>query len=387
MVARHIIVHIDATRADSQVRRQLFSTNREGFKDGPVLTSLTQHLEKMIEEDEVLAEIERELTDKLAQRESKSTNEEVRRQVQRLLLEAGLQVRQEGPSNVAGGSETRTTSEKRKGRHRKATPLPTLPYPQVTKFSIVTPRPKMSVRIGDNETVLVETDADSRFDQEGRVAIKTEPNCLEQAGMVPLRGGRVRWRLRPRPTAKADDMGKIVVSITKPDGDQLRDEIDFEVLPAREEKTKKAKGFVPPFEIIPNNPTDDAEVWTTVWPDLGEGALADVQTGVAYKPLPIGGGNTVYYSTIFAPFHEQVEKLTSESPGLSQLFRTQYEIWIAYHAILQENSRAETATASDEQETVEVALEAERTRVARMQVRQARETAQLMHKAIRDQSE
>lgn len=39
-----------------------------------------------------------------------------------------------------------------------------------------------------------------------------------------------------------------------------------------------------------------------------------------------------------------------------------------------------------DQEAIEAALEAERTRVARMQVRQARETAQLMHKALRDQA-
>src|SRR5262249_17236967 len=48
MVARHIVIHIDATRADSRVRRELFSTNREGFKDGAVLTSLVSHLEKML---------------------------------------------------------------------------------------------------------------------------------------------------------------------------------------------------------------------------------------------------------------------------------------------------------------------------------------------------
>jgi hypothetical protein len=96
MVSRHIIVHIDATRADSRVRRELFSTNREGFKDGTVLTSLTQHLEKMIEEDQTLYDIERELTEAVARRESQTTSEEVKRQVQRLLLDAGLQVREEG---------------------------------------------------------------------------------------------------------------------------------------------------------------------------------------------------------------------------------------------------------------------------------------------------
>ena len=41
---------------------------------------------------------------------------------------------------------------------------------------------------------------------------------------------------------------------------------------------------------------------------------------VAYKPLPAGGGITVYYSTAFAPFREQV--VSEQSPGLSELFQT-----------------------------------------------------------------
>ena len=33
LLSRHIVIHVDATNADSRVRRELFATNREGFKD------------------------------------------------------------------------------------------------------------------------------------------------------------------------------------------------------------------------------------------------------------------------------------------------------------------------------------------------------------------
>jgi hypothetical protein len=384
MVARHVVVHIDATRADSRVRRELFSTSREGFKDGPVLTSLTSMLEKMVEEDQTLYDIERELTERIAREESETTSAEVKRRVQRLLLAAGLQLKQEGPSNVPGGQETTTTQESRKGRHRKAQPLPTKPFPEVTKFVIVVPKPKMQVRIDDSEMVLVETDADSEFDRRGLVAIRAEPSCLELAGKVPLNGGRVRWRLRPRQTANAGDVGKIIVTLTKPDGTQMADVTEFEVLPALEQKTKKAKGYVPPFKIVPINPDDNPQEWALAWPDLTEGAASDDLAAVAYRPLPVGGGITVYYSTVFAPFHAQVEKFTTESAALAQLFRTNYEVWIAYHAILQENGRSDAREPVDD-EVMERLLEADRSRVARMQVEQAKETAQLMHRAMRDQ--
>jgi hypothetical protein len=385
MVARHIVVHIDATNANSRVRRELFSTNREGFKEGPILTDLTRVLEKMLQEDEMLLAIERELTEKLAKREAQSTSDEVKRQVTKLLLEAGLQVREEGPSYVPGHQEKQPVREQKKGRHRTLDPLPTLPFPDVTKFTIVTPRPQMNVRINDNEVVLVETDADSEFDRRGLIAIRTEPDTLEQAAKAPLRGGRVRWRRRPRQTAKPGDTGKIVVTITRPDGSQLKDEVIFEVLPALEERTKKEKGYIPPFEIIPINPEDHPEQWGMVWPDLGEEATPEDQASVAYRPVKMGGGINVYYSTIFAPFKEQVEALKLKSSALSELFRTNYEIWIGYHAILQVNSRiGEKEDVADD--VLERLLEADRVRVARMQVKQAVHTAELMQKVMREQT-
>lgn len=61
MVARHIVIHIDATNGNSRVKRELFSTNREGFKEGDILKHLIRVLEKMLQEDEVPQAIEREL--------------------------------------------------------------------------------------------------------------------------------------------------------------------------------------------------------------------------------------------------------------------------------------------------------------------------------------
>lgn len=384
MVSRHIVIHIDATQSDSRVRRELFSTNREGFKDGPVLANLTQLLTKMLEEDDTLYEIERELTEKLAKRELQTASEEVKRQVAQLLREAGLEVKEEGPDTEPApeGKEKKPVQQPRQGKHRKQDPLPTLPFPQVTKFKIVAPQQKMSVHLNDHEVVLVETDADTEFDKRGLIHIRSEPVCLELAGTSGLRGGRIRWRLRPLATAKAGDIGKIVVSLTKTDGTQLTDSIDFEVLPAEEEKAKKAKGFVPPFKIIAINPLDNPDEWATVWPDLGEEASEDDQATVAYRPMKFGGFIHIYYSTVFLPFKAQVEKLKTDSPTLSESFRSNYEVWIAYHAILQENSRTEVKT-TVEDEVMEQIYERDRVRVAKMQVKQAMSTAELMVRALK----
>lgn len=384
MVARHIVIHIDSTMANSRIRRELFSTNREGFKEGTVLTELTQVLKRMLEEDKELSNIERELTEKIVKREAQATSEQVKQQVTRLLIEAGFQVSAEGPSLATGTGEEQPVRPPRKGRHVVFDPLPTLPFPQVTKFILVAPKPKMEIHLNDIETVLAETDADSEFDRRGLLAIRTEPDCLELVAKAPLRGGRIRWRLKPRVTAKAGDTGKVHAALTRLDGSQLADSIDFEIFPPQEEKAKTSKGQVPPFDIIPINPDDDAQVWAMVWPNLSENVSTEQQSTVAYKPMRIGGGIIVYYSTIFAPFRENVDKLKIQSATLTDLFRTNYQIWIGYHAILQESSRTGTSVPIDEA-VLERLLEDDRTRVARVQVKEATRMAELMKTTIENQ--
>jgi hypothetical protein len=92
-----------------------------------------------------------------------------------------------------------------------------------------------------------------------------------------------------------------------------------------------------------------------------------------------GAGIIVYYSTIFNSFAVETERLKSESSALADLFRTNYEIWIGYHAILQENNKPNV----NDVEAMEKILEAERAHVARMQVKQALRTAELTRRAMK----
>jgi hypothetical protein len=375
MVARHVVINIDASNASSIIRRQLFSTNREGFKEGPVLDEILRLLKKMLEEDDELAKLEEEIADRLAKSAADTTSDEVKRQVTQLLLDAGIHVRAEGPSFVPGGSETVTGKRPRTGtKPTKPDPLPTLPFPEVTRFELVWPKPRLTVHIGDNEVVLIETDADTEFDRQGRLAIRSEPSQLEVAGKSPLRGGRIRWRLRPTASAVPGATGKIIVTLTKSDGQQLVDETGYEVLAPYEVKGKKAPDLVPPFEIVPISPVANPQEWETVWPELQELE----QNQVAYKIVNASGKTIVYYSTIFEPFFTQAQKLSAQSATLGDAFRTNYSVWIGYHAILQDRDRKLADTAGLEDETFEKLLEMERATVGKMQVKQAAKTAELM---------
>lgn len=384
MTARHAVVHIDASNTTPRLRRELFSTNREGFKDGDVLSELERILKHMLDEDAELKKIEQELTDRLTKRETEETNKEVQNQITRLLKDAGFQVKTEGMASQAGTGQSAIVERKRKHKYVTPDPLPTLPYPNVTRFEIASPDPKMEVAIGDHEIVLVETDADSMFDKLGKVAVRSEPKVLEEFGKSPLKGGRIRWRLRPIEGALIGQTGKVIATITRPDGSQLSDEVPFEVRPARQTTAKPDKGMVPPFRIVPVSPEDE-EKWTTLWPDLGEDATPEEQARVAYKPLNINGEIHVYYSTIFTPYRQTLDSLKTKAETTAQFFESSYQVWIGYHAILQESAKKDQGIDLDV-EKLELVLNEDRIRVAHMQVKQALQTARLREELLRAQA-
>lgn len=107
---------------------------------------------------------------------------------------------------------------------------------------------------------------------------------------------------------------------------------------------------------------------------------------VAYKSIPqADGAVVVYYSTVFPAFRYQVEKLKLQSETLLSLFETNYKMWIGYHAILQQNENYGSPSGADE-DAYEKLFEDERVRVAQIQVKQAMNAAELMHRLSREQN-
>jgi len=379
LLARHTIVHIDASAADSRVRRELFATSREGFKEGPVLDSITSSLRRMLEEDEELAKIEAELTERLAKRDTASTRDEVRQQVTRLLKEAGLQMGEPARTDVEGQGERRIVTRQRRASYRKRDPLPTLPFPNVSFIRFAAPDQHLEVHLQDSELVLVETDADSEFDRRGLVGIASSDDLLEVESKASLAGGRVRWRLRPSRKTQAGATGELRVFINKPNGVQLTALISFEVLPARERPTKAGKSTVPPFEIQPVSPAE-TEKWDMLWPT--DGSDQERQERHAYRAHELGGKTWVYYSTVFPPFATTMEKLKASKADLVEAFSTNYEVWIAYHAILQLQAEQSLPLEAAEDSQLDEVFDQQRSVVGTMQVKQAQQYAEMWKKGL-----
>jgi hypothetical protein len=393
MVAKHIVVHIDASRTDRATRRQLFTTTREGFKDGPELENLSTTLARILKDDSRLQQIEQDLTARLVNRDTRGTSEKVKRQITRLLCDAGFSKTVAGESNEgghdgpgspggSGGPGLRESSTPEGGRGEPTLPLPTLPFPDVTKWDIAVPTGRMRVRIEGRTLLRVTTDADSRFDEKGLIGLEFEPEKVEVASVSTLRGGRKQWRLRPGEGATVGDTGTVTAVLRTPNGGEFRSAIEFEVLAPLAISNRGPRAQVPDFEVLPISPdnNEETEIWNQLWPDH-ENASRATKAEVAYKVLPTANKTIVYYSIAFTPYQERLERLKTKSAALAELFEENYQIWIGYHAILQ---------LPDEQRLAEeggAALEAERCRVAQVQVRTAEEMAEMQRKLARASDE
>jgi hypothetical protein len=375
LLSRHMIVHIDASRVSVRVIRELFSTNREGFKEGPVLATLQEGLQAMLKEDSRLGELERELVDDIATQSTQSASDEVKRQVVNLLREAGFKPQEVGPAPAPGRGEKGVITPPGV-RPVVPNPLPTLPFPQVTKWQIVYPVGAFELPMSALKTIIVETDADSMFDTRGLLSIRFDPTVVDIASKSVLKGGRIRWRVKSNDTAKAGDDFLITCTLTKPDGIQLKSDVAGTIVPSPVRNTKASRAPIPDFDIIGIHPKDDANIWNTAWPDLdAEDSSDEKLASVAYKVIK-ADKIVVYYSKVFTPFANELQSLTMSESPLLPYFKTNYEVWIGYHAILQHADYVTTGKAEDASHQ----LEEERCRVAILEVKQALKSAEMMHK-------
>ncbi len=385
-VAKHLVIHIDATDAPKHVKKQLFTTNRETLKDLEVLESIKEELRRILKEDSQLAAIEKELEEKAINEVTESTDDEVKKQIVRLLQDAGFTPSAEGDT-VRKGDGTATIDPPPNPNPDPPTPpdlpepLATLPYPQVTKFEIVSPKTKLNINFNKTALVKLETDGDSQFDKD--IRIKFEPESLDILTVWALEGGRKKWRIKVTEPAKVCDTGKISVTLTKPNGDQMKTEIDYEILEPVEKPSKEERGYIPDFEVLPITPNDDR--WKFAWENVP--ADSEEALKVAYIPRRIGIKTIVYYNTDFNQFKETVDKLKIAGSPIYKFFETNYKVWIGYHGILQYNNQQNETFANDEQEEkVKSEREKDRALVAQMQVKQAMKSSELMLQASKNKA-
>jgi len=121
LLSRHMVIHIDITNANKNLRNQLLSTTREGFRRDRAYDELLKIVEERIRDDEVLYDLENELVNSFFS-ESDETDEIVKNEIARLLRNSGYEVSAPGlvltPGDEKGEDPTGVV---KKRKHPKKT--------------------------------------------------------------------------------------------------------------------------------------------------------------------------------------------------------------------------------------------------------------------------
>ncbi|HEY3318954.1 MAG TPA: hypothetical protein VGP72_00560 [Planctomycetota bacterium] len=335
LLRRHMVIHLDVSRADGNTKRELFTATRENLKRSSVLDGLTERLTQLLSEDARLYALEKELTDRALSAASSTETAALKERVIELLQEHGLEV-----GTVPGTRRRRRRLPRPSvgGPRESLPPIPTLPFPKVTRFDVVRPVNGTVARRGESKNVWIETDASDEFDRQGLIQIRCEPPLLEITSKTPLRGGRMKYGLMPVAAAVPSETGALIVSLRVPtttgSAEKFHHRIEFEIGPERTYEENEIV-YVPEIEIVGLAPSDCSthETWRTVWPDI-EPSQASAARTVAYKVYQ-NGRTIVYFNSEFPPYANCVAKWKSRTADAAKMFADEYKLYLAFHAVLQ----------------------------------------------------
>jgi hypothetical protein len=391
LVSKHMVIHLDASRVNTRLRRDLFATTREGFKEGPLLNEILEKVAEVLKADEKLFDLEQQLANNLISKETSHTTNEVKKQVVKLLSDAGWQggtvgggprkVRGEGKEVERALSAEGSGGEGGEGSLSEGEPFVSAPFPEVSRFEPACD--VLEIPVGKTRVIRVDSDASREFADKGLVGLRAEPDCLEVLSFAAPKNGGFSWRVRPK-AEEGCPVGttmNVIATLTKPNGEQHKATILVGICEPEPEKTEEGQTIIPDFEIVAVSPKEDPETWMTVWPDLppvevgGMKAVSDEELGkVAYRTLKLGDSLFVYYSTAFTDFAEVMEKNANKS-AVTSAFLQEYQVWVGYDSVLQ--YLTPPPVEDIDAALVEKLAEAERSRFAKVQVRQALRSASL----------
>jgi len=233
---RRLICHLKCDSLSPESKRTLFISNREDIrKSGLVFESLHKELLRVLKSDDELNRLNKEARAHSIQERDESTEQEIRREVARILRIQGLDV-----SQLMGGGVTSEDDELERPVH----PAPRPPH-------IVEPieihDPPTYVRILSNKDediefypsrrryIRIETDAPSHYyrpknPDKSHFKVVIEGKSLVHLNTTPIEGGRTRIVLEAPSDAKIGDSGRVSVLLERDNMESLSDSRSYKII-------------------------------------------------------------------------------------------------------------------------------------------------------------
>ena len=354
-----LIVHVACDDLNAEAKRLLFVSTREGARAGQVRDLIEAEIVRALREDDQLDFFNQLARERSFQEQDEAVRDRIRNEVVRLLGITGR------------GTETRTRRPYRP-RPPRPSPPPIDEHDPPTYVHIVWPHDQqIEFFNGQRRYIRIETDSSPRYysDDEDltRFNFIISGGWLERKALSHLRGGRMRILLEA--SGEIGNLGSLRVELTRTGLPTLSDEVGSVLVSAPLPETPESNVNAPDFEIFRVSGPDDDR-----WSLCGWSTENPLEFASEIVENP-DGKLDIYYSEIFPAFARQISEFERRDQAIANLFRTEYEILIAFHSILMHrdsrlNGEFESSSAQDEAAHgyEEVERQAERRRMAMLAV-------------------
>lgn len=326
-----VICHVNCDHLTPTAKRLLFSSTREQSREGYVQKMIEKELVSLLKSDDELRRLNEEAREQSLKEQDDATEQQMRRQVAKLLRIAGAAlVEAAGPGKKKGPDDV-NPKPPRKPRPK---PEPIVSREPPTYIKIVGDEDEdVTFYAGQRRYVRIETDANSNYHdpddpKKSRINIAVGDD-LKVVGTSPLSGGRMRVGIECGSTVVVGSKGSIRIELYRPGLSALSDERGYAIVKAPPPKEADQKAAFPDFRVIPVAGPDEAD-WDYVCDSTGETDVARHASGAVMND----GVLYVYYSEVFPRFATERRRLEQQNPALIKSFQKRYELWLAVHALL-----------------------------------------------------
>lgn len=330
-LTQRLVCHINCDNLTPTAKRYLFASTREDARTGVVYDLIRQELIRVLKSDDELKRLNDEARDLGRQEQDKTAEEQVRKEVAKILKIHGLEIAENiGATQTAAAPEADGRPSKERGPRPKPKEIELHEPP--TYIRIIWDEEKEIPFFPEQRRyVRIETDANSNYHDalkptNSRINIITTGGMVQQCGSTPLKGGRLRGIFECGSNAKVGEVGTIRVELSRPGHPVLSDERLYAVVEKPPVKDPEKQVTVPPFKLRPVKDMDDP-----LWAQLG---WPDNPNDVASSAEMNDGTLEVYYSLIFPGFKARLNRLESRDMTLAQSYSQRYGVWLAVHSLL-----------------------------------------------------
>lgn len=338
-----LICHVNCDKLSAAAKRMLFSSTREHSREGFLLGRIQEELMNLLKADDELRRLNEEARENSLRDQDESAEQQMKRQVAKLLRVVGAAV-----PNV-GGSKAKQKAEGKEVRgrpHVKPSPIPTQEPP--TYVRIVWDEGKeIRFHSGQRRYIRVETDANSTYHDPDNPAVSkfnvAVGDDLKVFGTSPLRNGRMRIGVECNEAVVVGSKGGMRVELYRKGLPALSDEHGYVIVEPPQPREQDRAASVPDFKVIPVNGLED-ENWDLICGNPEETEVFKYASGAEMNQ----GCLYVYYSTKFPRFALEMRRFEQRDAVTSKSFQKRYELWLAVHSLLMHQDKSDSGDVSDE---------------------------------------